>query len=143
MSRHSNYRFKHLVSLDQDVKEIEEFMMLTQPETNKKWVSVALNNGDKCFVVKMANRIVGIAWMSIVDGIARSHSVYVEPQFRRRGIMSDILQARLLYLKSRHVRTLINEVAESNTASTSHVAKAGEKIVGKLFLYASPETQSE
>ena len=137
---HLNYRFKHQVSMDQDVKEIEEFMNFTQPETNRKWVSVALNNGDKCFVVKVANKIVGIAWMSIINGIARSHSVYVEPRFRRRGIMSDIMQARLLYLKSRHVHTLINEVAESNTASSGHVAKAGEKIVGKMFLYTSPDT---
>ena len=114
------------------MKEIEQFMTLTQPETNRKWVSVAISNGDKCFVVKIANRIVGIAWISIVDDIARSHSVYVEPQFRRRGIMSDIMQARLLYLKSRHVHTLINEVAESNTASSCHVVKAGEKKRGQV-----------
>ncbi len=139
----SSYRFKHQISMDYDVKEIEQFMTLTQPETHRKWVSVAISNGDKCFVVKIANRIVGIAWISIVDDIARSHSVYVEPQFRRRGIMSDIMQARLLYLKSRHVHTLINEVAESNTASSCHVVKAGEKIVGKMFLYTSPDTQSE
>ena len=139
----SNHRFKHQVIMDRDVKEIEQFMAATQPETNKKWISVALKNGDKCFVVKMANRIVGIAWMSIVDGIARSHSVYVEPQFRRTGIMSDIMQARLIYLKSRHVYTLINEVAESNAASSGHVAKAGERIVGKIFLYTSPDAQSE
>ena len=141
----SNHRFKHQVSMDRDVKEIEQFMAATQPETNRKWISVALKNGDKCFVVKIANRIVGIAWMSIVDGVARSHSVYVEPQFRRMGIMGDILQARLIYLKSRHVHTLINEVAESNVASSGHVAKAGEKIVGKIFLYTSPdvETQSQ
>ena len=49
----SNYRFKHQVSMDHDVKEIEQFMASTQPETNKKWISVALKNGDKCFVVKI------------------------------------------------------------------------------------------
>ena len=139
----SNYRFKHQVSMDHDVKEIEQFMAATQPETNKKWISVALKNGDKCFVVKIGSRIVGIAWMSIVDGVARSHSVYVEPQFRRTGIMSDIMQARLIYLKSRHVHTLINEVAESNVASSGHVTKAGEKVVGKIFLYTTPDAQSE
>jgi L-amino acid N-acyltransferase YncA len=122
-----------------NVREIEQFMAATQPETNRQWVGVALKNGDKCFVVKIGNRIVGIAWMTIVDGVARSHGLYVEPQFRRMGIMRDNLQARLIYLKSRHVHTLINEIAESNVASSSHAAKAGEKIVGKIFLYSSSD----
>jgi hypothetical protein len=133
------HRFKHQVSMDCDAREIEEFMAATQPETNRRWISVALKNGDRCFVVKISNRIVGAAWMTVVGGLARSHGLYVEPQFRRTGIMTDNLQARLIYLKSRHVHTLINEIAESNVASYSHAAKAGEKIVGKIFLYTSPD----
>jgi len=133
-----NHRFKHHVSMEYNVGEIERFMAGAQPETNRKWISVALKNGDKCFVVRIANRIVGMAWMTIVDGLARSHGLYVEPQFRRMGIMRDNLQARLIYLKSRRIHTLINEIPESNTASSSHASKAGEKIVGKIFLYTSP-----
>ncbi|MDA4114064.1 MAG: GNAT family N-acetyltransferase [Thaumarchaeota archaeon] len=135
----SGHRFKHFVSMDYNVRELEQFMAATQPETNRRWVGVALTNGDRCFVVKIADRIVGIAWMTIVGGVARSHGLYVEPQFRRLGIMRDNLQARLIYLKSRHVHTLINEIAESNVASYSHAARAGEKIVGKIFLYTSPD----
>ncbi len=83
--------------------------------------------------------------MSIVGEVARSHGLYVEAQFRRTGIMKDDLQARIIYLKSRHVHTLINEIAESNIASSSHAAKAGERIVGKLYLYTTPDNavQSE
>lgn len=135
----SDYRFKHHVSIDYDVDEIERFMAAAQPGTNRRWVRVALKNGDKCFVVKIGSKIVGIAWMSIVGGIARSHGIYVEPQFRRTGIMRDDQQARLIYLKSRNVHTLINEIAESNVAASSLAAKAGEKIVGKIFLYTSPD----
>ena len=78
--------------------------------------------------------------MTIVGGVARSHGLYVEPQFRKMGIMRDNLQARLIYLKSRHVHILINEISESNIASSRHAAGAGEKIVGKIFLYASPDS---
>jgi RimJ/RimL family protein N-acetyltransferase len=137
-----DHRFKHQVSMDNDVREIERFMAATQPETNKQWVGVALKNGDKCFVVKISNRIVGIAWMSIVDGVARSHGLYVEPRFRRMGITTDNFHARLIYLKSRHVHTLINEIAESNVASAGHAERIGEKIVGKIFLYASPDSDA-
>jgi acetyltransferase (GNAT) family protein len=134
-----NHRFKHHVNMESNVEEIERFMTHTQPETNRKWISVALRNGDKCFVVRIANRIVGMAWMTIVGEVARSHGLYVEPQFRRMGIMKDNLQARLIYLKSRHVHTLINEIPESNIPSSSHAASAGEKIVGKIFLYTTSD----
>jgi len=132
------HRFKHVVAMDENVGELERFIALAQPETNRRWVSVALRNGDKCFVVKIADRIVGIAWMTIVGGMARSHGLYVEPQYRRMGVMRDNLQARLIYLKSRRVHTLVNEIADSNVASSSHAAKAGEKIVGRIYLYISP-----
>ncbi len=136
----SDHRFRHHVSIDDNAKEIESFMAIAQPETNRQWVGVALRNGDKCFVVKISSRIVGIAWMTIVGGMARSHGLYVEPKFRRMGITKDIFQARLIYLKSRHVHTLINEIAESNVASSSHAKKIGEKVVGKIFLYTSPDS---
>ncbi len=135
-----DHRFKHHVSMESNVEEIERFMAATQPETNRQWISVALRSGDKCCVSRVAGRIVGIAWMTVVGGVARSHGLYVEPHFRRRGMMRDNLQARLIYLKSRHVHTLVNEIAESNVASASHAAKAGEEIVGKVFLYTSPDS---
>jgi L-amino acid N-acyltransferase YncA len=136
------HRFKHHVSMENNVAELEQFMGNTQPITNRQWISAALKNGDKCFVVRISNKIVGIAWMTIVDGYARSHGNYVEPRFRRMGIMKDNLQARLIYLKSRRVHTLINEIAESNVASSSHALKAGEKIIGKIFLYTTPESNA-
>jgi len=136
----ADHRFRHTVTMDNDVAEIERFMADTQPETNRRWVGVALRHGDKCFVVKIGDRVVGMAWMTIVGGVARSHGLYVLPPFRKMGIMEDNLNARLIYLKSRHVHTLINEISESNVASSSHAAKAGEKTVGKIFLYTSPES---
>jgi len=138
----STHKFKHHVSIENNVKEIERFMASTQPETNRRWVKVALDNGDKCFVVRIAGRIVGIAWLTIVGEVARSHSAYVEPQFRRMGIMRDNFEARLIYMKSRHVRTLINEIAESNAPSANHVAKVGETIAGKIFLYNTPDSDT-
>jgi len=139
----TEHRFRHLVSIANDAKEIEEFMAMTQPETNRRWVGVALRNGDRCFVVRISNRIVGMAWMTIAGGVARSHGLYVEPKFRRMGITRDIFHARLIYLKSRHIHTLVNEIAEENTASSSHARRIGEKVVGRIFLYESPEAKTQ
>ena len=135
-----DYRFRHPVIVEDNVGEIERFVAIAQPETNRRWIGVALRNGDKCFVVKIGGRIVGIAWMTIVDGVARSHGLYVEPQFRRMGMTRDNLQARLFHLRSRRVHTLINEIAESNIASSGHAAKIGEKIVGRIYLYTTPDS---
>jgi hypothetical protein len=134
-----DYRFRYNVSMEGKVEEIERFIALTQPEMNMRWVRVALRNGDKCFVVRIGGRIVGIAWLTIVGRMARSYGLYVEPQFRRMGVTRDNLHARLIYLRSRHVHTLVNEIAESNTASSGHVEKAGEEIVGKIYLYTTPD----
>ncbi|MDA4127193.1 MAG: GNAT family N-acetyltransferase [Thaumarchaeota archaeon] len=136
------HTFRHRVSIDQDAEEIERFMASTQPDTNPRWVRIALKNGDKCFVVKVGSKIVGMAWMSITGSVARSHSLYVEPAFRRKGVMRDDLHARLIYLRSRHVHTLINEIAESNAPSSAHAVKAGEKVIGKIYLYTTPEKKS-
>ena len=135
----SHHRFRHHVSIEYDASEIERFIASTQPETNRRWIRVALDNGDKCFVVKIANRIVGMAWMTIVDRVARSHGLYVEPQFRRMGVMSDNFQARLIYLKARGVHTLINEISALNIPSSRHATKIGETITSQIFLYGSPE----
>ena len=135
----AEHRFKHQVSIENDAAELERFMADTQPETNKRWVRVALRHGDRCFVVRIADRIVAVAWMSIVGGVARSHGLYVDPQFRRTGIMRDNFQARLIYLKSRHVHKMINEIAETNLPASGLAAREGEAIVGRIYLYTSPD----
>ncbi|MDA4123188.1 MAG: GNAT family N-acetyltransferase [Thaumarchaeota archaeon] len=135
----SEYRFRYNVSICHEAAEIERFMAVAEPETNKRWVSVALANGDKCFVVKIAGRIVGIAWMTIVGDVARSHGLFVAPRFRKLGMSRDNFQARLIYLKSRGVHTLINEISESNVASHRLASSEGEKVVGKIYLYESPK----
>lgn len=138
----AEHRFKYRVEIETDVDAIERFMALAEPETNPKWIRVALRNGEKCFTVKVAGRIVGIAWMTIVGDVARSHGLFVAPWFRRKGMSLDNYYARLLYLKTRNVKRLINEIAEDNTASAGLAAREGEKVIGKIFLYESPTSES-
>lgn len=134
-----SHRFKHHVAMADDAKEIEQFMEATQPGTNPRWIAVALRHGDRCFVTRVNNRIVGMAWMTIAGRVARSHGLYVEPRFRKMGVMKDNFEARLIYLKSKGVHTLINEIAASNVPSSKHAEKIGENVVGRIFLYATPE----
>jgi ribosomal protein S18 acetylase RimI-like enzyme len=131
------HRFSYEISMAEkgNVGEIGRFMALTHPGINKRWVSVALENGDRCFIVRLGNEIAGVGWLSFVNGIGRLHSLYVKPQFRRIGIGEDILNARLLWLKSKHARSAFCEISRYNVASSGNVLKAHMRVSGQVFQY--------
>jgi GNAT superfamily N-acetyltransferase len=132
-----DHRFSYEISTaeKEHVGEIEQFMSSTHPGINKKWVKVALKNGDRCFTVRLSSEIAGLGWVSLVNGIGRLHSLYVKPQFRRKGIGEDILNARLLWLKSKHARSSFTEISRYNIASSNNVMKAQMKASGEVYQY--------
>jgi len=131
------HRFSYEISMAEKahIVEIEQFMASTHPGINKRWVSAALNNGDRCFTVRLSNEIAGLGWLSLINGIGRLHSLYVKPQFRRIGIGEDILNSRLLWLKSKHARSTFCEISRYNLASSGNVMKANMKVSGEVFQY--------
>jgi GNAT superfamily N-acetyltransferase len=131
-------RFKHEISVaeDKDTDEIGQFMASTHPGMNRRWVKVALKNGDRCFVARLSGEIVGLGWLSLVNGIGRIHSLYVKPQFRRMGIGEDILHARLLWLKSKHASSAYSEISRHNFSSTRVAMKLHMGVSGQIFQYS-------
>lgn len=130
-------KFSYEISVAQgsQIDEIEKFMASTHPRINKKWVNVALKNEDRCFFVRLNNEIVGAGWLSLVNDFGRLHTLYVRPQFRRLGIGEDILNARLIWLKSKHARLVFTEISRYNVASARNVLKAGMRVSGQVFQY--------
>ena len=131
------HRFSHEISMDDEgqIGEIERFMVLAHPGMNRRWIRVALKNGDKCFVVRLGSEIAGLGWVSFVKSIGRIHSLFVKPQFRRLGIGEDILYARLLWLKSKHARSAFSEISRYNSSSVRIASKAQMKVCGQVFQY--------
>jgi len=131
------HRFRHEISIaeKESIDEIERFMVLTHTGINRKWVKVALKNGEKCFTVRLTNEIAGLGWLSIVNGTGRLHSLYVKPQFRRIGIGQDILFARLLWLKSKNAHSAFSEISRYNVSSSRIAIKGHMKICGQVFQY--------
>ncbi|MGA2680432.1 MAG: GNAT family N-acetyltransferase [Candidatus Bathyarchaeia archaeon] len=131
------HRFSHEISVAEKghLNEIERFMALTHPGINKRWVSIALKNGDRCFIVELNSEIAGLGWVSLVNGVGRLHSLYVKPQFRRTGMGKDILNARLLWLKSKRARLAFCEISRYNLASSGNVMKAHMQLSGQVFQY--------
>jgi GNAT superfamily N-acetyltransferase len=131
------HRFTHEISVaeERDADEIEQFMVQTHPGMNRKWVDVALKEGDRCFIVRLGSEIAGLGWLSIVNDIGRLHSLYVKPQFRRISIGEDILYARLLWLKSMRSRSAFSEISRHNTSSSRIAAKGSMRVSGQIFEY--------
>jgi GNAT superfamily N-acetyltransferase len=131
------HKFSYEISMAEKghIDEIERFMASTHPGINKRWVSVALKNGDRCFIVRLNNEIAGLGWASLVNEVGRLHSLYVKPRFRRIGMGEDILNARLLWLKSKHARSAFCEISCYNVASSGNVMKAHMRVSGQVFQY--------
>jgi ribosomal protein S18 acetylase RimI-like enzyme len=131
------HRFSHEISIAEKghIDEIEQFMVSTHPRINKRWVNVALKNGDRCFIVRLSNEIAGLGWLSFVNGVGRIHSLFVKPQFRRIGIGEDILYARLLWLKSKHALSAFSEISRYNSSSSRIAMKAQMRASGQIFQY--------
>jgi ribosomal protein S18 acetylase RimI-like enzyme len=131
------HRFSNEISMVDEAQtdEIERFMVLAYPGINRRWIKVALRNGDKCFVVRLSSEIAGLGWVSLVNGIGRIHSLFVEPQFRRLGIGEDILYARLMWLKSKHARSAFSEISRFNSSSVRIALKARMMVLGQIYQY--------
>jgi ribosomal protein S18 acetylase RimI-like enzyme len=131
------HRFSNEISMADEgqISEIERFMVLAHPGMNRRWIRVALKNGDKCFVVRLGSEIAGLGWVSFVNSIGRIHSLFVKPQFRRLGIGEDILYARLLWLKSKHARSAFSEISSCNSPSVRIELKAQMEVCGQVFQY--------
>ncbi len=131
------HKFSHEISVAEggDADEIERFMVSTHPGMNRRWVNVALKDGDKCFIARLSNEIAGLGWLSIVNSIGSLHSLYVKTQFRNMRIGEDILYARLLWLKSKHARSAFSEISRHNFSSSRVAMKGHMKVSGQTFQY--------
>jgi ribosomal protein S18 acetylase RimI-like enzyme len=131
------HTFNHQISIaeEQSSGELGEFMRLTHPGINGKWVDVALRNGDKCVMIRLGDEVAAVGWISLVNNVGRLYSIYVKPKFRRMGMGLDIVYARLLWLRSRRARTAFSEISPNNIPSSGISLRAGMKPTGQVYEY--------
>jgi GNAT superfamily N-acetyltransferase len=132
-----DHRFSYEITMadSSQTVEIERFMALTHPGINRRWVRVALKNGDKCFTLRLSDEIAGIGWLSLVNRVGRLHSLYVLPQYRKMRMGEDILNARLLWAKSKGARCMFSEISRSNVSCLRVAAKGQMKASGQVYQY--------
>jgi ribosomal protein S18 acetylase RimI-like enzyme len=138
-----SFSYEISVADDTQLDQLEQFMVSTHQGINRKWVGVALKDGEKCFVAKLENEIAGLGWVSIVEGIGRLHSLFVRPQFRRIGIGRDILSARLFWLKARRARSAFSEISRENPSSSKIAVGGGMSVSGQVFQYFKKDSKKK
>ncbi len=98
------------------------------------WIPSLLGSGATCWVVEWAGRIVGVGWAERVAGLGRVHSVLVDPRYRRLGLGSDLLEARLRWLAATGARRAISEISRANLGSRRAAERSGMRPVGPMYL---------
>lgn len=134
-----SHRFNHEVSVagEDDLAEILGLMTSSYSRINTRWIKIAIAAGEKCFIVRTHHGIEGVAWLSVVGGKGRLHSLVVSPQFRKQGVGTDLLFARLLWLRTIGGRFAFSEIAESNRHSRAIALSGGMRESGVMYQYRS------
>ena len=131
------HRFVHEVRLarDEDLPDVLDVMKNVGARINPGWIHAAFAAGEKCFIVRNGRNIAGAAWLAMAGEKGRLHSLAVSPQFRKQGIGTDLLFARLLWLGRSGAQYAFSEIAESNKASRSIAARGGMHQAGEMYHY--------
>jgi RimJ/RimL family protein N-acetyltransferase len=135
-----SHRFRHTVRAAEpsDAERILPLIREIHGPIDDHWLRPISPNSEKGFVVEVSGELAGVGWVSVVNGNARLHALSVRPPFRRTGIASDLLYARILWARSAGARRVLCEISEGNVASRRVAEQGGMRPVGQIFRYDRP-----
>ncbi|HYA11048.1 MAG TPA: GNAT family N-acetyltransferase [Thermoplasmata archaeon] len=134
------HRFRHRVRLlgPGELAAVDALLSEVYGSSSERWLAVAASEGERCFGVDVGGTLAGVAWALVAGPWARLHTLTVRPGFRRMGVATDLLFARLLFARHAGAREALSEIAERNLPSRAVAARAGMRPAGQLFLYLGP-----
>jgi RimJ/RimL family protein N-acetyltransferase len=99
-----------------------------------RWLETAPPERETCFVVDGAGELAGAAWVTLIPGHARFHSLSVRARYRRTGIATDLWHARMEWARAHRSTKVITEISDQNIASRAIAEHGGMRPEGQLFL---------
>jgi GNAT superfamily N-acetyltransferase len=100
---------------------------------DERWFRAPPSPEEHGLVAEIAGRIVGAAWLTLVGGEGRLHSLSVAPRYRGLGVGADLWHARMLLARREGIRRVVTEIAETNGASRAISAAGGMRRIGQIF----------
>ena len=127
----------HIASPD-ELPRVAALMREVTGAVDSAWLGLLPRPEEVCVVGEVVGRVAGVSWATVVGRHARGHSFLVHPRFRGLGIGSDLLQARMIWLRGIGVRSVVSEIYEGNEASRTAAERAGMAEVGRMFHFRPP-----
>jgi ribosomal-protein-alanine N-acetyltransferase len=93
----------------------------------------------KYIVAQDQKRIIGYAGIAIAGDVADIHTLTVLPDFRRRGIASEMLRQLEEWAISKKVTALMLEMREGNEQAQPLYEKYGYRIISRRDNYYAPK----
>jgi GNAT superfamily N-acetyltransferase len=136
----SRHQFRHRVrsARGSDLPGVLALMAEVYGRVDARWLESAPPEEETSFVVDGADEIAGVAWVTVVDGGARLHSLTVRPRYRRSGVATDLWHARVAFAREAGRPSAITEIAEENLASRSIAERGGMRAAGYIYLSRRP-----
>jgi sarcosine oxidase, subunit beta len=105
------------------------------------WLATLPRPEETAFVGEIGGRVAGVSWLSRAGPFARGHSFVVHPRYRGLGLGTDLLLARMLWLKRSGGRLVVSEIYDGNRASRAAAERAGMALVARMYHFrpALPE----
>ena len=138
----SSERFRHPVRVvtPRDIPAVTDLAREVYGLVNERWFSGLPTLREVGLVVELEGRLAGMGWISLASEHARLHSLTVRPSFRRMGIGSDLLAARLFWARRMGARDVVSEIARTNVASQLIAERGGMHRAGEIYLHRPQQT---
>ena len=132
-----SFRFGHAVRavVPEDLPSVRELMHEVYRVVNDRWFDGLPNRFEMGFVAEVDGRLAGIGWVTQVGEHARLHSLTVRVPFRRMGVGSDLLRARLWWAHRNGARRVLSEIARANTDSQAIAERGGMRRIGTIYFH--------
>jgi ribosomal protein S18 acetylase RimI-like enzyme len=119
-----------------DLPAVRGLLERSDGPINPRWFTGIPSATEQGVVAEDRGRVVGVGWLSSLGGFARLHSLAVEPRYRRLGIATALVRARLRRARALGADSVISEIAEENGPSRAIAERLGFEVVGRMFLHA-------
>ena len=130
-------RFRHTIRpvLEGDHPALRDLMREVNGVVNPRWFEGLQDVPETGFLAEVEGKPAGVGWVSVVGAHARLHSLAVRAPYRRLGIGTDLLSARLLWAQRCGATEVLSEIWERNFVSQRIATGAGMTRAGEIYYY--------
>lgn len=123
------------VAEKEDLPRVESLLREVGGSDDRAWFADLPRPGEYGFITEVEGRLVGVSWLSVVGDLGRGHSLVVHPRYRGLGIGTDMLLARMMWLREIGAGQVISEIYRDNLPPQIAAERAGMTRVGEMYAY--------